>query len=285
MSYFNAYKVLFDLRFLHHYFLDEGNNVYTPTGSTGQQPRFDNNRQGYNVSNFFRIVPTQRTEKLLANYRGIFRQYKDGIKVAIQANGDESVIGFNSNLYFDFTIEITDPFFENYTDIVWTKSDLIFLSNVTPTAYTPASELEPEAVPVVASLLSTYQTETPGTGININLLKDVSKSELTSKFGFIRIYMTGEAGEISLVQSGNPEKFATDTPVLDIYLTNRKTIWRYIEEKGATPVFETETAEPLTQNGYVKIVPPGSTNPKYPNPDAKIIVKEGSDYYSEVFIK
>mmetsp|Transcript_29731 Transcript_29731/g.39535 ORF Transcript_29731/g.39535 Transcript_29731/m.39535 type:complete len:315 (+) Transcript_29731:508-1452(+) len=309
----NSYRTLFDLRILHRYFLDEDNNAYEENGTSNSQERFDNNRLKYNIQNFMKILPTERTQKVLKNYNGIFKPYKDGFKVALKQvpipnplpntlpdpiPWNKPFIPFDANFYLDFTIEITDQLFENYTKIEWDKNGLIYLSNLDPTAYTPGSEEEPDAVTVNFSRLSEYQTQTSGTNIDINLLNDIQPRELLNKFAVIRMYLEGEPTEMQLVDASDSTKFNDTLPELDLYLKNRRTIWRYRDLSDSSIIYDTPNKKPLTENGYIKItndieVPTGNGNStttvtvKYPNPDAKILVWDSntSEFYSEVYIK
>lgn len=287
----NIYKTLFDIRILHHYFLDEGTDVYTASGSPAAlQSRFDHNRKNYELSAFMRIVPTVRTQKVLSNYKALFRQYKDGIMVAIKDSGDNTTpfIPFDASFFLDFTIEITDQYFVNYTNTNWNNaSNLVYLSNLDPAAYTPPTEDDLPAVPVAFKRLSQYNGSGSGTSMNINLLKDVDPKELNNKFGFIRIYLTGEPSEMSLAALNlGVYEFSSPTPELNMYLANRSTRWRFLENQGATIAY-TSNPQPLTKNGYIKTPPGNGNQTRYPNPDAKLIVEDpplSGTYYSEVFI-
>mgnify|MGYP006879017888 CR=1 FL=1 len=158
----SKYKTLFDLRILHRFFLNEGETEYQVSGSP-EQDKLDKNRENYSLSDFMTVSPTLRTRKVLTNYKARFQQYKDGIRVSLKEIGDDTTpfIEFNSSFYLDFTLQINDQFFENYTDIVWNKNELIYLSNLDPVAYAPATEKEPDAVPVVFSRLSQYTWSNP----------------------------------------------------------------------------------------------------------------------------
>lgn len=299
MGISNIYKTLFDIRILHRYFLDEDNSAYVETGGGNLQPRFENNRLKYDLANFMKITPTARTQKILKNYNGLYRQYKDGIRVALKRvpppappTPDPTLktpfIAFGSDFYLDFTIEIVDPYFENYTDIVWDKNGLIYLSNLDPVAYTPGSDAEPPAVPVNFSRISAYQTNVDGTDIEINLLKDITASELRNKFGVIRMYLQGETGELQLANPGDATKFNENTPELDLYLSNRSTYWRFRDASDQSILYTTNNRRPLTENGYIETSSGGGGNAVlYPNPDARILVWDANDeeFYSEVFVK
>lgn len=292
----NVYKTLFDIRILHRYFLDEDNNPYVESGGGDRQVRFDNNRLKYDLAKFMKIEPTARTKKVLKNYTGLFQQYKDGIRVALKRVPPPPLpapdpvlktpfIPFGPDLYLDFTVEIVDQYFENYTDIVWDKNGLIYLSNLDPVAYAPGSEEEPPAVSVNFSRISSYETDVDGTLIDINLLNDIQASELQNKFGVIRLYLEGEAGELQLSDPGDNTKFNEITPELDLYLTNRRTFWRFRNAADQSIVYTTNNRRPLTENGYMRM-PPASENSdfRYANPDAKILVLDSGDFYSEVFV-
>ncbi|XOV67699.1 MAG: hypothetical protein ACFHU9_00745 [Fluviicola sp.] len=287
----NSYRTLFDIRLLHRFFLDEDNDDYVESGGGDKQPRFDNNRKKYDLSTFFRIVPTERTEKLLQNYKGVFQQYKDGVRVALKqipgTTPPQPFIAFDSNFYLDFTIEIVDQYFENYTEIDINRDRLVYLSNLNPTTYTPGTANDPPAVTVDANLLSVYDTEVEGTIIDINLLNDIKPDELLNKFGVLRIYLEGEASEIQLVDSMDNTKMNPSVPELNLYLRNRRVKWRFKNQIDQSVVYVTSNRRPLTQNGYMRMPPPAENSPeRYPNPDGKFLFWDTDDteYYAEVFV-
>ena len=246
----NSYKKLFDLRFLHRYFLDEAGDRYPNNPNLSE--RFENNRLKYQLESIMRIVPTEKTKKILKNYKGIFRQYSDGVCVLLKSNGTKPFIDFDDKFILDFTIEIIDPLFQNYTDIEWDRSKLIYLSNVQAVNFvaptpTPIPVLEEDFVPtyedpiqpiaVLADKLSEYKTHTTGSAMNLNLLETIEAQELNNKFGLIRLFLTGDSGELSLVNPANASEFNPTTPDLDIFLRNRKTFWRFLGKKRRTSNF------------------------------------------------
>lgn len=288
----NSYRTLFDIRILHRFFLDEDNDTYVESGGGDLQERFNNNRQQYEVRDFLRVVPTERTAKLLKSYKAVFQQYKDGIRVGLKqipgTTPPEPFIPFDSNFYLDFTIEIVDQYFENYTQIDINRSRLVYLSNQNPTSYAPATEKDFPAVTVDANLISQYDTRNEGTIVDINLLKDIQPAELRNKFGVLRLYLEGEPTELQLINAGDIAFMNATVPEFDLFLRNRRAFWRFRNEVDRSVVYVTNNRRPLTENGYMRM-PPGSENSeeRYANPDGRFLYWEQSEgeYYAEVFVK
>lgn len=87
------YQPLFSLELRHDYYAD------------GLCPDFD-------------IVPTARTQQLLANYRCILRPYAYGVRVLTQVAGDGTAfITLPDSLRFDFELRLNNPDFVLFTDL------------------------------------------------------------------------------------------------------------------------------------------------------------------------
>jgi hypothetical protein len=304
MAVTNLYRTLFKLELLHHYFLDEGTSVYDspldPNNASDLEEivKHQKNRRKHQLSDFFKITPTERTVRILKNWKATYRIQGDGILVGIKAYSDGAspnpkasvnpFIPFDDKFIMDFTIEIVDPLFENYTDTVINRNKLVMISNRIPaTIVPPVVEGDPVPVSVEFSKLSEYAVETPGAALEVDLLKDISPNELQGKFGLIRMHLQGEdANETSLVNQSDATIMASDTPTPKVLLKNRQTNWHYYSNEDRTLIFPVTNNQtklrPLTQNGYVKIAngPPK----RYPNPDAKLIILDNGEYYSEVYL-
>lgn len=73
-----AYVRLFDVRVLHHYWLDRGSTVFDPDAADGRQRLLE-----YDVRRVLAILPTAATATLIAGLRGIFRATRTGFVVAV----------------------------------------------------------------------------------------------------------------------------------------------------------------------------------------------------------
>ena len=269
----SSYKTLFQLQFTHHYFLDEGTEVYGVDMTAEQEAK---NLRLYEVSSFFRITPSTRTEKLLKNWRSRLVRNKDGISILTKTDGDtpnKPFIGFQNDLYFDFIIHIKDKYFENYTDIEINRSKLVFISNAAPTPAAVNSKTYSEIQHVSLSNFGDAYTD-----LNTELSEDISSNETIGAWGIVRIHLNGDVGEISL--SNGSGEFAGTTPTPELILKNRKTKWRFIDANDGT-VLKVTNKKPLTKNGYITVKKGGV---EFPNPKADLIILESGKYFSEVFV-
>ena len=101
-----GYKRLFEVRILHHYWLDEGATIFDNLPESERNKKLLN----YKADQLISVSPTPKTQKLLDGINAVARQTSLGLVVAIpetQITPDDSV--------FLFTIEIKDSAFFNYT--------------------------------------------------------------------------------------------------------------------------------------------------------------------------
>ena len=293
MATTKQYKTLFKLELLHHYFLNEGNRVYGNPAPPVWEQRLANNRRQYNLSDFFSITPTLKTQQVLKNQKATFRMQNDGIIVGIQVVTldpipdpeplREPFIAVDDNFIMDFVIKVTDSYFENYTDTIWNKDKLVMISNQAPDPADTGDNHDWE-VPVEFSLLSDYESNVPGTFMDVDLLQDIDKTELVGAFGLIRMHLRGDSGEVNLVNTATPALLTPPDPMPIIAFQNRETLWRYKSNTDGSIIWEpsnTNDTRPLTKNGYINVPPDVTVPERYPNPDARLIIKEGAHYYSE----
>src|SRR5687768_11345639 len=102
----SSYLKLFEVRILHHYWLDDGEDVFDS---------FDADKQvdlllHYDVRKILTVVPAPDTEALLKGHQCIFKMSPVGFIVAIPEG-----MKINDDVVFDFFIKIIDPGFFNYT--------------------------------------------------------------------------------------------------------------------------------------------------------------------------
>ena len=103
-----GYKRLFEVRILHHYWLDEGQTIFDNLPESERNKKLLDYR-GYRLIS---VSPTPKTQKLLDGIGAVARQTSLGLVVAVpeaQIIPDDSV--------FVFTIEITDAAFFKYTSL------------------------------------------------------------------------------------------------------------------------------------------------------------------------
>lgn len=278
MGFNKVYRPLVDVKLLHHYFLDEGEDVY---GDSLDAASMEKNLAQYRLSNFMSVQPTEKTITTLKNLRSRFVLSNQGFQVVTTTDGDEPFIAFSDTLTFDFILKITDKYFENYTNITIDRSAPLFLTNVTPPEPAEVPEGEEEtAISVNFCLLSKFETALtngsptptlPMENIEVDL-NDIDSRELVGAFAIIRIHLNGEAGEITLTDvdnSGNANEFNETLPEVILMLENRSTIWKYHRSSDSVQVHTTVDELPLTKHGYIT-VEDGDLK-RYPNPSVNII--------------
>src|SRR5262249_44808328 len=103
----NGYKRLFEVRLLHHYWLDEGATVFDLISS---QPKKDNRLLSYDVRSFIAVTPTAATAKSLKGFGCIYKNTALGCIAAAPAG---TVIP--ADAIFEFAVTVQDSAFFNYS--------------------------------------------------------------------------------------------------------------------------------------------------------------------------
>jgi hypothetical protein len=101
-----GYRRLFEVRILHHYWLDEGVTLFDGFAEDVRNLKL----LKYNISNILSVYPTPGTKNLLNTLKAVARQTGTGLVVAIP---EENPVP--DNLILTFTLEIKDPAFFSYT--------------------------------------------------------------------------------------------------------------------------------------------------------------------------
>ena len=111
----NRYRPLFEIRLLHHYWLDEGTTVFDLLKS--KEDSEDKNKEkrnerlrSYDFRRFFVIEPTAGTAKALSGLGCVYKTTSLGCVVAVP----ESVI-IPIETMFEFVVTVRDPDLFNYT--------------------------------------------------------------------------------------------------------------------------------------------------------------------------
>lgn len=98
---------LFEVRMLHHYWLDEGSMVFDQISDQGKR---DRRLLSYDMRTFLTAKPTVLTEKLLASAGCLFRETALGFIVTAPEN-----LELRSDTVFDFAVTVGDSRFHDYT--------------------------------------------------------------------------------------------------------------------------------------------------------------------------
>ncbi len=121
------YKPLFEVKVLHHYFLDKGDDDYVFYDNATEEEK-EVLTAKYNLHSFINIHPSNATLTLLKKYNCVFRMLADGFVVMIKAKYDEGLNDFipfteiDNNLSLKFEYTINDSNFINYTNLPLIKS-------------------------------------------------------------------------------------------------------------------------------------------------------------------
>lgn len=118
MSQSLLYKSLFEVKILHHYFLNKGELEW----DTMNQEDKDIQEAKFDVREILDITPTADCIKAIKAYNCIFRKTSAGILVGIKAIADQlnpgkfkAYVSLNENQTFRFLVKLKDFNFINYT--------------------------------------------------------------------------------------------------------------------------------------------------------------------------
>ncbi len=103
----NGYKRLFEVRLLHHYWLDEGPTMFDAIPDPAKK---DRRLLTYDVRSFLSVVPTTATEQRLKGLRCVFKATALGFVVAVPALAE-----IPDDTLFEFVLTVQNSDFFNYT--------------------------------------------------------------------------------------------------------------------------------------------------------------------------
>lgn len=280
MSFDLTYGLLFEVTFLHNYFLDSGEETYESMSDSDKEKML----QKFNTAAFLTVTPTLETHTVLKNYKMVFKTNKMGFRIYIkvkETNDVDPFIKVPADLNLNFLITINDYQFENYTPLDFAPHQLFFFSNVRP----PKEPLTFEYLPKIGDNILISNGYLVSEETTTDFISTLHPAEKQDVFGVLSLNLQGD---------NDPDHIVDDqgemiSPHFKIHFDNRKTLWKYINRKEATAI-ETLAAKPLTCSGFVEIDPatdfsvPQPASSSYPNPSVKSITKDNGDYYSEIFI-
>jgi len=211
----NGYKRLFEVRILHHYWLDNGADIFDALPDTVKNKRL----LEYDLRNFLTVHPTSSTQKKLSTLRGVFRNTALGLLVAVPENTQ-----VDDNEIFTFIITVNDPNFNNYTALTLLRKDIYELylkveENTKTFRYK-------ENVPVFSNLNGSYR----GTGLNkiLFLSNEIPESSLDDKVEFFN--STG--GALVQLISSQPD---AETQQIDSVAENMPVFFNQIDRPVIIP--------------------------------------------------
>lgn len=113
-----GYTRLFELRLLHHYWLDNGANTYDARSESERIQHL----LTYDVRKFLDVIPTASTLKTLQGIRAIFLRTSLGFVVVVPK---EATLPLSTT--FEFRVIVTSPDFYQYTALTLGKQSVIGL--------------------------------------------------------------------------------------------------------------------------------------------------------------
>jgi len=278
MSFAATYGLLFEVTFLHNYFLNNGEETFASMTNADKQKML----QQFNTDAFLILTPTLETNTVLKNYKMTFKKTKTGFRIYTKVKDEfEPFIKIPANLNLTFLIKINDYHFENYTNLDFALTQAYHFSNVKPLTEPVSFEYLPK-ISDNKLISNAYLVSEETTAYLVSALEP---SEQQNVFGVISLTAKGDNSSGNIVN--NLGKMLS--PNFKIHFDNRKTLWKYINRKAGTEI-KTNAAKPLTRSGFVEIDPLTDFTPaqpaesQYTNPSVKSITKINSDYYSEIFI-
>ncbi len=162
MAIIIEYDTLFEIRILHHYFLNSGLTHFgqmTESEKAATMLRYDSRE-------IFDIRPTSETLRLLTSCKALFRHTATGLIAGIRSVKDknqpdkkQAYLLFDATDTFTFTVEVKDPGFRNYTALpLKTENETMFLFKNTD----HNSKLEFPSLSVNPALFKNGSTYNPG---------------------------------------------------------------------------------------------------------------------------
>lgn len=126
MSISITYGILFEVKIIHHYFLNRGEEVYDAMSDADKAKMM----LKYDAREIFEIIPTEECSKILNAYNCIFKATSAGILVGLRAesNGMEPpkfkpFKPMDDDVMFTFLIKLRDFDFMNYTALPFTGNN------------------------------------------------------------------------------------------------------------------------------------------------------------------
>lgn len=112
-----TYETFFELKILHHFFLDNGEELYDKL-SDKEKFKIQNK---YRVQDFLSIVPTAHTMKLLSGNQILCKATDQGlitgVRYKMEAGKKKPLVAPDDSLVLNFRISIHDGLFNNYTSL------------------------------------------------------------------------------------------------------------------------------------------------------------------------
>ncbi|GHC57956.1 hypothetical protein [Ulvibacter litoralis] len=285
MSFNITYKPLCHVNAYHHYFLDDGTTAFDDLGEPTLK---EEQLEKYNLNSFLKIVPSLKTQRMLAGQKIRFKETNTGFSLWIASeetvtpNLFEPKIELSQSETLQFLLYIKDSLFENYSTVVATPSTPFYFSNKKPdTEPVSFSEINLEET-IPHTLISNF-TSTEATYVKLS--EELSATETQNLFGIISLQVEADTPSKSLLD-GSGQLPATP-PTFKIQIKNRETFWQYLDQKDGSFIHKSPTELPLVKNGIVGYSFDSIKRPAAA-PNRLLFVKDGGgtiiETISEIFI-
>ena len=291
MTFSTKYKPLFEVKILHRFYLNRGNDDFFAMNDADKEKQL----AGYRVSNFLKVVPALKSKNKLTGHRLEYTPTNTGFIVWVQlTESDDStpLVELEDTLELTFLMKLLNHTFFNFSNFPFTVAGRLFLlTNKRPISQPltfPLIRLEGDHI----AIDETFALDIESTQDEFNEIRSDEKDGL---FGILKIAMKGE--DQSKDVTASPDKLKSVPVIFEILLENRKTYWRYlfdsdqkvknkddvIKENGNSQRLVTKVDHPLTDRGFIPIELDGI---ELPNPNAKMIRPNIADdkIYSDIYM-
>lgn len=291
MTFSIKYKPLFEVKILHHFFLDKGDTDFFSMSEKEQEKQLTD----FDLNSTLKTIPSTDTNRKLAGHKLVLHPTKHGFTVyaSVSANSDITpFINLDDTLELTFLLKLVDNTFFNYTNLDIANAGKLFLfTNKNP-------EGEDPSFPLIKNSNNTqtvkdkYALSEDG---KESFLETLSNAEKNGLFGVVRIFM--RADKASLHVTTNQQKIQDPFRIYHIIFDNRKTHWRYFfrenqqvtgqddvkKENGNSQQLVSRSSHPLTKKGFIAIELGGV---ELPNPDASVVKPSSTNnkIYSEIYM-
>lgn len=279
----SSYRELFGISIRHSFWLNSGVDEFDDMNASDQQ----NMLNGYDFRKLFTVTPLSSSQSTLSNQRLLFHSETTGIKVIAKTlEGTLTpLIPIDDDMQLTFLLKRMDTYYDTYTDLTHATDRICLFTNKQPdelvTAVEIIDQLSVDALITDDFLLSPADT--------LTMLETIPLLERGGLIGIIRIYTKGVSSPFHLTTGADNLK--ASPPQFKIHFKNKHTFWKYRKASENFEI-ETNTAKPLTKNGYIEIDPstdfdspsPDALTYKYPNPGLSTFEVGNSKLYSVIFI-
>jgi len=168
----NGFKRLFEVRLLHHYWLDDGSALFDSLPENRKTKLL----LTYDSRSFITVTPTPDTASKLKAYRAVFSNTAPGFVVAIP-----KLVKIPDNELFSFIISITDSDFYKYTSLTFLNRKIYEIY------YAPEDKIIrfKENVPVFSNLTGVSRGVNPDKSLFLS--REIPGSSVSDKAEFLNI--------------------------------------------------------------------------------------------------